>query len=197
MKLYLLIAISYFLGSIPTGYIIGKVFYKDDVRKYGSGNIGMSNVFRTFGPLPALFTFLGDASKGYLPVILAIWWHFSPFQISIVAFFAILGHVFSIYLKFKGGKGIATTFGIFFAINLWIALLAAIVWVTTLFTIRYVSLGSLFATFSSILFSFVFKIDVSYTYLFTAIFLLSLYTHRGNIKRLIQGREIKFGQKVR
>ncbi len=116
MKLYLLIAISYLLGSIPTGYIIGKVFYKDDVRKYGSGNIGMSNVFRTFGPLPALFTFLGDALKGYLPVTLAIWWHFNSYQVSIIAFFAILGHIFSIYLKFKGGKGIATTFGILFAI---------------------------------------------------------------------------------
>ncbi len=197
MKLYLLIAISYLLGSIPTGYIIGKVFYKDDVRKYGSGNIGMSNVFRTFGPLPALFTFLVDALKGYLPVTLAIWWHFNSYQVSIIAFFAILGHIFSIYLKFKGGKGIATTFGILFAINFWIGLLVGIVWILTLFITKYVSLGSLFATFSSILFSIIFKIDISYTYLFIIIFLLSLYTHRGNIRRLIQGKEIRFGQKVR
>ncbi len=193
----LLIIFSYLLGSFPTGYVIGKVFYKDDVRKYGSGNIGMSNVFRTFGPIPAFFTLIGDALKGYIPVILAISLNFTPLWISLVAFFSILGHVYSIYLKFKGGKGIATTFGIFFAINSWVGVFAVGVWILVLGTTRYVSLSSLSATFSSVILSPILKLDVHYFCLFIAIFLLSLYTHRANIKRLITGKEFKFGQKVR
>ena len=192
-----LITFSYFLGSFPTGYVIGKVFYKDDVRKYGSGNIGMSNVFRTFGPLPALFTLIGDALKGYIPVILAISLNFTPVWISLVAFSSILGHVFSIYLKFKGGKGIATTFGIFFAINPWLGFIAVIVWILVLLTTRYGSLSSLSATFSSVIFSLILKVDIHYFYLFIAIFLLALYTHRSNIKRLITGEEFRLDQKAK
>ncbi len=197
MKTISLILFSYFLGSFPTGYVIGKLIYKEDIRKYGSGNIGMSNVFRTFGPLPALITFLGDAFKGYLPVLLAIHFKFPVSVIVVVALSSILGHIFSIYLKFKGGKGIATTFGIFFAINPYLGLLAGAVWILTLVISRYFSLGSLLATFSSIFFAWFLKMDIYYIYLFILIFLLALYTHRGNIKRLLTGTERKFGQKAR
>ncbi len=197
MKELLLVLFSYLIGSFPTGYVIGKVFFKEDIRNYGSGNIGMSNVFRTFGAVPALFTFLGDAFKGYFPVFLAFRLHFSPIYILIVALSSILGHVFSIYLKFKGGKGIATTFGIFFAINFYLGLLSGGVWLLVLIFTRYFSLSSLTATFSSIIFAFILKVDTIYIYLFITIFLLSLYTHRGNIKRLIEGNERKFGQKAK
>ncbi len=197
MRILLLIIFSYLLGSFPTGYVIGKIFYKEDIRKYGSGNIGMSNVFRTFGPLPALFTFIGDALKGYIPTFFAIWLHFSPIWILVIALSSILGHVFSLYLKFKGGKGIATTFGIFFAINFYLGLLAGGVWILTLIFTRYFSLSSLLATFSSIIFALLLKINIIYVYLFLIIFALSLYTHRENIKRLINGNERRFGQKAR
>ncbi len=197
MKTIFLILFSYFLGSFPTGYVIGKLIYKEDIRNYGSGNIGMSNVFRTFGPLPALITFLGDAFKGYFPVFLAIHFKLSISGIVVIALSSILGHVFSIYLKFKGGKGIATTFGIFFAINPYLGLLAGAVWILTLIISRYFSLGSLLATFSSIFFAWFLKMDIHYIYLFILIFLLALYTHRENIKRLLTGTERKFGQKAR
>lgn len=197
MRKILLIIIAYFLGSFPTGYVLGKIFYRKDIREYGSGNIGMSNVFRTFGPIPAFITLIGDAIKGYFPVWFAFYLKLSADWISYIAISAILGHVFSIYLKFKGGKGIATTFGVIFAINYLIGLCSVIVWIVTLILSRYFSLSSLVATFSSIIFSLFLKIDIRYTYLFISIFILSLITHRENIKRLINGNERKFGQKVK
>ncbi len=197
MREILLILFSYFLGSFPTGYVVGKLIYKEDVRNYGSGNIGMSNVFRTFGPIPALITFLGDAFKGYLPVFLAIHLNFPISIVILIALSSILGHVFSIYLRFKGGKGIATTFGIFFAINPYLGLLTGAIWILTLIISRYFSLSSLLATLSSIIFAWFLKLNTYYMYLFILIFLLALYTHRENIKRLLKGNERKFGQKAR
>ena len=190
---FVMIVFAYIIGSIPTGYIIGKVFFKKDIRKYGSGNIGMSNIFRTFGVYPALLTFIGDFLKGYIPVVLSFYMHFLPVWIDVIALFAISGHVFSLFLKFKGGKGIATTMGIIFAINFLIGIFSISVWIITLYFSRYFSLSSLLAVFSTIIFSLFYHMNFCYTYLFLIIFIFSLYTHRGNIKRLISKTERKFG----
>jgi len=144
IMILIFVLISFLIGGIPFGYLYVKFRYKKDIRTMGSGNIGSTNVYRNFGKRDGAIVFIFDFLKGFLIVLISRFYY----DISISMFFgiaAILGHVFSIYLKFKGGKGVATTLGVFIAIAPFISFLSIIVWlIITKFT-KYVSLASMIA----------------------------------------------------
>ena len=212
MILALLIG-AFLIGSIPTGSVIATL-KGVDLRKVGSGNIGATNVLRAMGKGAALLTLAGDIAKGLVPVI-AVRFFFPdigiqfnpmvsiPFQISntheafegAVGLATILGHDYSIFLKFKGGKGVATSFGVAYALSPYAAIMAAIVWLMTFRGSGYSSLSGL-AAFASFPLC-ICIVDYSSEKLAVAVIIaiLILITHRGNIQRLIAGTESKFMMK--
>jgi len=171
MKIALVIIICYLLGSIPFGYIASKLFKKVDIREYGSGNIGATNVFRVLGPSLAFLVVIGDVGKGIFSIYLMQYLKIDNLLILTIAGLAVIcGHNWSVFLGFKGGKGIATTFGVILALNPIIAILAVVVWVIILILTRYVSLSSICAIFSILVFMILFKQPYEYI-LFSAIIL--------------------------
>ena len=203
--------ITYLVGAIPFGLLIVKLFKGEDVRKKGSGNIGATNVARNYGLKLGLLAFICDMLKGFLPVFLfPMLMTNSSVSIEalkvIFAGLAIIGHIFPIYLKFKGGKGVATGAGVFFGISPLGVVFSLIVWVILMFGFRYVSLASLVAVGTIILFiglqTFAFSklsilANLSFNTIYPFIFVLILGSliiirHFSNIKRLIKGNENRF-----
>lgn len=197
MKIALVITICYLLGSIPFGYIVGKMFKKIDIRELGSGNIGATNVFRMLGPSLASLVLIGDIGKGILSIYLVRFLNIDNLLISTIAGLVVIcGHDWSIFLGFKGGKGIATTFGVVFALNPTISILALIIWGVVLVTTRYVSLSSIFAVISIFIFTILFKQPYEYIIFSAIILVLGIFNHKDNIKRLRSGNERKIGEKI-
>lgn len=197
MKIALVITICYLLGSIPFGYIVGKLFKKIDIRELGSGNIGATNVFRILGPSLASLVLIGDIGKGILSIYLVRFLNIDNLLISTIAGLVVIcGHDWSLFLGFKGGKGIATTFGVVFALNPTISILALIIWGVVLITTRYVSLSSIFAIISIFIFTILFKQPYEYIVFSAIILVLGVFNHKENIKRLKSKKEKKFGEKV-
>ncbi len=194
MTLFLLI-FAYLLGSIPTGIVLAKAFSDVDPRTRGSGNIGATNVYRTAGKKLGIVTLLGDIFKGLLPVILARNMLSSDFWIGAVALAAFLGHLYPIYLKFKGGKGIATGLGAFLALAPESALLSCLIFAGVVYKWRYISVGSLAATAAVPIFLAILNPHKIYIPFAVVIGALIFYRHRENIERLLAGRENKFGAK--
>lgn len=180
---------SYLIGSIPFGYIICKVFKKIDIRNFGSGNIGATNVYRICGwkyGLPVLIT---DILKGFLPIFIGKHLNFPILLIIAGGVFSVLGHSFSLFLKFKGGKGVSTSFGVIIGLFPIPALFSFIIWVVIFLTTGYVSLSSIAGAFSlPILINFFIK-DKFLTFLGILIFFFIIFTHRENIKRLLRKQE--------
>jgi glycerol-3-phosphate acyltransferase PlsY len=191
--------IGYFSGAIPFGFIISKL-KGIDIRKHGSGNIGFSNVFRTVGKIEGIAVLFLDIAKGFLPVLLLIRYYGYHYGI-IAGIAAVLGHMFTPVLKFKGGKGVATGLGIFIGLAPLSALFTLIVWLIVVVISRYVSLGSLTAAIALPLFIYFSRFIGRDEYnIFLLIFtilvcLLVIIMHRPNIKRLVQGKERKFSLK--
>ena len=185
---YLIIAIgSYLLGSIPFGFILTKVFLKKDIRDIGSGNIGATNALRTGNKSLGYATLILDISKAILPVLYVKFNY--PEYIFIASLCAFLGHVFPIWLKFKGGKGVATYIGILFSINLTFGLIFITSWVVTFVISKYSSLSSLVASLLVPIYLIIFQ---NYDSIFFIImFVLIFYTHRENVKRLKNKEESK------
>jgi len=188
MELILVISISYLMGSIPFGLILTKIFLKKDIRDVGSGNIGATNVLRTGNKLIGYFTLTLDILKAMIPV-LYVKFNF-PELIYISSLSAFIGHVFPIWLKFKGGKGVATYVGILFSINYFFGIIFIVSWLIIFFISKYSSLGSII---SSLLIPIFIFLNSSYEnqYFFIIMFVLILYTHRENVKRLINKEESK------
>jgi acyl phosphate:glycerol-3-phosphate acyltransferase len=194
-SLWLIPMVAYFLGSIPFGYLIVKVSHGRDVRTSGSGNIGATNVIRVAGKPAGLATFLLDGGKGYLAVWLAMhWFHANIRWVMIAAVVAVMGHMFSCWLRFRGGKGVATGLGVFLPIS-WQAMAAAVVlWVIVLAFWRYVSLASIAAAAALPFLVYAFyaphhapPLDVSVGSAVVGV--LIILKHRQNIERLIAGTE--------
>ena len=179
--------ISYLFGSIPFGYLFTKILLKKDIRSVGSGNIGATNVLRTGNKSLGYLTLILDIAKAVVPVIYIKFNY--PDLVYISALCAFLGHLFPIWLKFKGGKGVATFVGILISINIYYALVFGIVWTLTFLISRYSSLSSLFASFSIPIYLLI--INQSNIIFFIIMFVLIFYTHRENIKRLINKEETK------
>lgn len=193
--LWLIPVIAYFLGSIPFGYVIVKLTGRGDVRESGSGNIGATNVTRAAGKIAGLVTLVLDAGKGYFAVWLAVrWFHADIRWTMIVAICAVLGHMFPCWLKFRGGKGVATGLGVFLPIC-WQAMVAALVlWMIVLGFWRYVSLASVAAAAALPFLVFVFYAPHHAPPVFVTagsafIAALIIFKHRGNIGRVIAGTE--------
>jgi glycerol-3-phosphate acyltransferase PlsY len=185
---YLIIALSsYLLGSIPFGFILTKVFLKKDIRDIGSGNIGATNALRTGNKTLGYATLLLDITKAILPVLYVKFNY--PDYIFIASLSAFLGHVFPIWLKFKGGKGVATYVGILFSINLILGLIFIISWAVTFLVSKYSSLSSLVASLMVPIYLIIFE---NYNSIFFIImFVLIFYTHRENVKRLKNKEETR------
>ena len=179
--------ISYIFGSIPFGYLFTKILLKKDIRSVGSGNIGATNVLRTGNKSLGYLTLILDIAKAVVPVIYIKFNY--PDLVYISALCAFLGHLFPIWLKFKGGKGVATFVGILISINIYYALVFGIVWTLTFLISRYSSLSSLFASISIPIYLLI--INQGNIFFFIIMFVLIFYTHRENIKRLINKEETK------
>ncbi len=200
------VAFSYLLGSIPTGYIAGKVLRGVDLRKVGSGNPGTTNVYRSLGLIPAIVVFGVDMSKGLLPVIFfpGLFMRTNTGDPSMILTYqiflglmAIAGHVWSLFLSFRGGKGVGTAFGVFLGLSPVASLMSLAVWALVVLAAGIVSLGSLSAAVSFPIFLAVTESDIfgekSPLFLFgTFIAILVVYTHRSNILRLVKGEEKSF-----
>ena len=185
---YLIIALgSYLLGSLPFGFRLTKIFLKKDIRDIGSGNIGATNALRTGNKSLGYSTLILDISKAILPILYVKFNY--PDYIYIASLCAFLGHVFPIWLKFKGGKGVATYIGILFSINLTFGLIFITSWVVTFVISKYSSLSSLVASLLVPIYLIIFQ---NYDSIFFIImFVLIFYTHRENIKRLKNKEESK------
>ena len=187
MEISLIILISYLLGSIPFGFLLTKTILKKDIREIGSGNIGATNVLRTGNKIIGYSTLILDILKAVIP-ILFIKIQFPEF-IFISSLAVFLGHVFPIWLKFNGGKGVATYVGILFCINYILGFFFIATWLVVFFISKYSSLSSLLA--SLIIPIYYFFIDTENYYFFIIMFILIFYTHRENIKRLKNNTESK------
>ena len=186
--LFLILFISYLIGSIPFGFLLTKIFLKKDIREIGSGNIGATNALRTGNKLIGYSTLALDIGKAVI-LLLIIKFNFSEYLfVSSIAVF--LGHVFPVWLKFKGGKGVATYVGILFCVNIYLAVIFIIVWFVVFIVSKYSSLASMVASLLVPLSSYFFIDDINY-YLYIILFLLILITHRENIKRLKNNTESK------
>ncbi len=188
MELILVISISYVMGSIPFGLLLTKIFLKKDIREVGSGNIGATNVLRTGNKTIGYLTLILDVIKAVIPV-LYIKFKF-PELIYISSFSVFIGHVFPVWLKFKGGKGVATYVGILFSINYILGIVFVFSWLIIFFISKYSSLGSILSSLLIPIFIF-FNSSYENEYFFIIMFVLILYTHRENVKRLINKEESK------
>ena len=188
MNIYLLIVGSYLIGSVPFGYILTKFFLNKDIRKIGSGNIGATNVLRTGNKIIGYATLLLDVLKAVLPIIFIKINY--PEYVFISALSVFIGHVFPVWLKFKGGKGVATYVGILCCINIYLGISFGLVWLITFLIFKYSSLSSLIGSFSiPIINFFIFNDEI--VFFFIIMFVLIFYTHRENIKRLLNHTESK------
>ena len=187
INLIIVAVYSYLLGSIPFGLVLTKIFLKKDIREIGSGNIGTTNVLRTGKKSLAIATLILDLLKGYLSIIIT----FTYFEnlISYSALICFIGHIFPVWLKFKGGKGVATYLGIILALSYKFFLIFGITWLVLSFLFRYASLSSIISSLIVFVYSYFFINNFS---LILFIFLIIIiYTHRGNIVRLKNSEESK------
>jgi glycerol-3-phosphate acyltransferase PlsY len=180
--------ISYLMGSVPFGFILTKFFLKQDIRNIGSGNIGATNALRTGNKLIGYSTLILDIAKAIIPIIYVK--NTYPDLIYLASLSAFLGHVFPIWLKFKGGKGVATYVGILFAINIVYGFIFITNWLFIFFLSKYSSLSSLIATLSIPVYIYV-SGNADGISFFLIIFVLIFYTHRENVKRLKNQEETK------
>mgnify|MGYP001229970718 FL=1 len=187
METFFIISVSYLCGSIPFGFLLTKFFLKKDIRKMGSGNIGATNVLRTGSKLIGYSTLTLDVLKAIVPLII-IKFNLPEF-IFVSSLSIFLGHVFPVWLKFKGGKGVATYVGMLFCINYILGFVFIISWFIVFILSKYSSLSSMIASLSIPIFCF-FIYNENF-YFFTMMFILVFLTHRENIKRLINNTESK------
>jgi glycerol-3-phosphate acyltransferase PlsY len=187
MEIVVISILSYLIGSIPFGFILTKIFLKKDIRDIGSGNIGATNALRTGNKSLGYGTLFLDVIKAVIPVIY-VKLNYSDY-IFIASLCTFLGHIFPIWLKFKGGKGVATYIGILFSINLTIGFIFIAVWFFTFLISKYSSLSSLFGSLSVPIYLFFFTSQN--LVFFLIMFILIFYTHRENVKRLKNKEENK------
>lgn len=198
MMIVLMLILSYLIGAIPNGYVIGKVFFKKNIREFGSGNTGATNSFRVLGkPAGFIVTFL-DIFKGFITVFFPLWFSvhaqgpISTFFTHglIVGIFAIIGHVYPIYLKFKGGKAVATSAGVVLGVNPILLLILAVIFFGILYLTKYVSLSSIIAAISCVIGSLIIH-DYILFGMSAFVSIILIFRHRSNIIRIFKGEEPK------
>jgi glycerol-3-phosphate acyltransferase PlsY len=191
---------GYLLGSIPTGLLLTRLFSRIDPRKTGSKNIGATNIFRTAGKTLGILTLIGDLLKGMIPVVIAMKWGLTDqwslsdhTWVAIVGISPILGHIFPIFLGFKGGKGVATALGVYLPISFISVLIECFIFIGIVWKWRYISLGSMTCAMTiPILLAYIRSDSQAYFIMSIIIAALILYRHQSNIARLLQGTENKW-----
>ncbi len=192
----LFLILTYLIAAIPFGLVLTKIFVKKDVREFGSGNIGATNVVRVAGKKIGLLTLILDGLKGAIMVVIA---RFAFFDVGglhiflvLVGTVSVLAHIYPVYLNFKGGKGVATTLAVLLALDLKVGLLVISIWAITFALFRTSSISSIVAIFSSIILSICYGTSFSQILFCIFLFALILYRHKENLERLIAGKEKKF-----
>ncbi|NLK00619.1 MAG: glycerol-3-phosphate 1-O-acyltransferase PlsY [Clostridia bacterium] len=194
MKEILVLLLIYFIGAVPMAYLVGKYVKGMDIRKYGSGNVGATNAFRIFGTGPGLAVLMLDLLKGVAAVLIARYVG-GPWFIVLASFTVMAGHNYSIFLGFKGGRGVATGAGIILSISPLILLIALIIFVIIVVVTKYVSLGSIIAAFSIPLLMLGFKQPAPELVLGLVAAIFVIYRHKPNIERLLNGTEPKITER--
>ncbi|MGB8516918.1 MAG: glycerol-3-phosphate 1-O-acyltransferase PlsY [Gallionella sp.] len=187
---------AYLLGSISFAVVTSKAFGIADPRTYGSGNPGATNVLRSGKKAAAALTLFGDAAKGWLAVFLVM--HFLPLEYTLTALVTLavfLGHVFPVFLNFKGGKGVATALGILLALSVWLGLAVLATWLLIAVVFRYSSLAALVAANAAPLFAMLFGLRPELVLATAIMSILLIWRHKGNIQNLLTGKESKIGGK--
>ena len=188
INLFIVAVYSYLLGSIPFGLLLAKIFLKKDIRTVGSGNIGATNVLRTGNKFLAIATLFLDLLKGYISVYITMFYFESLTSLS--ALICLIGHIFPIWLKFKGGKGVATYLGVILALSYKFFLIFGISWISLSLLFRFASLSSMISTLVVFLYAYFFEINNSILILFI-FFVMILFTHKENILKLKSSTENK------
>ena len=187
-ELFLIILVSYLFGSIPFGLLLTKIFLKKDIREIGSGHIGATNVLRSGNKILGYSTLVLDILKAVLPILYVKFFMNDYLYISALSIF--IGHVFPIWLKFKGGKGVASYLGILCCLDIFTALIFGVVWISIFILFKFSSLSSLLASLTIPIFHFFYNSNSDY-YFYFMMFILIFFTHRENIKRLRNNTESK------
>jgi len=190
------IVVAYLIGSISFGILISKVFGLPDPRTVGSGNPGATNVLRSGKKLPAILTLLGDALKGWLPVWLALQSNMLMWVVASVGLAVFFGHLYPIFYKFKGGKGVATALGVMLAISLWLALACMLTWAIVFAISRISSLSAITAAAASPFFAAWLLLPYrDYVLMVLVMAVMLVWRHKSNIQKLLAGTESGFGKK--
>ena len=200
LKVLALVAFGYLLGSVPSGWLVMKVYRNQDLRKLGSGNIGAANVFRAGGPGAFTLTLIADGLKGFIPVMLGIALGLDEIALAAIGLAAVIGHTWPIYLGFRGGKGVATSGGVMLALAPVALLLAGLTWILIIRSTKVASLASLCAVAVGFVSLIVLHLigwqawrPVGWSVIGLGVILAGLvfFRHRSNIERLARGRELK------
>jgi len=189
------ILLAYLIGSLPFAVIVSKALGLPDPRSYGSGNPGATNVLRTGRKLAALLTLAGDGGKGWLAVFVAARYGLDAAGIAASALAVFLGHLFPVFLRFKGGKGVATAAGVLFAFDPWLGAAGAAAWLAVAAATRYASLASMVAAVLAPVFAFLMSAQAATVLALAVIAALIVWRHKANIVNLSTGRERKIGEK--
>ena len=190
---------AYLIGSVSFAVLMSKAFGLPDPRTYGSNNPGATNVLRSGKKAAAVLTLLGDAAKGWLAVWLAQ--HFVPgdssklWLVAAVALAVFLGHLFPVFLRFKGGKGVATSLGVLLALNVWLGLAALVTWLLVALIFRLSSLAALLAAVGAPIYAMLLSMPREYVLVSVVISLLLIWRHKSNIQNLLSGKESRIGKK--
>ncbi len=184
------ISVSYLVGSIPFGVILAKIFKLGNLRQQGSGNIGATNVARIGGKKLGILAVILDSGKVWLPILIANLYNFPQFELTLVVLSAVIGHMFPLWLSFKGGKGVATTIGGLIGLNVLLAFVFIITWVAVFILSRLSSLASMIAVILTAIISY-YVLPFNDSIILNILAILILYKHKDNILRLFQGKEKK------
>lgn len=195
---------AYLIGAIPTGYIMARLLKGIDIREHGSGNVGSTNLMRTVGKVPGTICLLLDVMKGILPVVFIAHIFYRPdifisqpmFRVAL-GLSAVCGHIWTIFLGFKGGKGVATTVGVFIGLSPTVTAIGLLIWLIIAVISKYVSLSSIVMAVSLPVLMALFKQPLEYIILSALLCIFICYRHKSNIGRLIEGTEYKIGQRTK
>jgi glycerol-3-phosphate acyltransferase PlsY len=194
-SLFIYLILAYLIGSLPFAVIVSKAFGLADPRSFGSGNPGATNVLRTGNKAAAVLTLLGDAAKGWLAMFVAAKVGADSTATALAGLAAFIGHLFPIFLKFRGGKGVATAVGVLIGIDGWLALGTVLIWLATAFITRYSSLAAIVAAAAAPAIAHALHGAVLSSQVVLVMCLLLVWRHKENIKRLLAGTEGKIGKK--